>query len=176
MRKPFVAGNWKMNKTIDEATSLVNDLVRDIGNQNAVDVAVCPPATALHAVAQAAENSTIYVGAQNMHPAANGAFTGEVSAGMLRDIYCRYVILGHSERRAIFGEDDAFVNEKVKAALAANLLPILCVGETLEDRESGVTEDVVGTQLNGGLDGISAEQMASVVIAYEPVPIAQTGS
>ncbi len=164
-----------MNKTSADAVALVTEIVATIGRQADVDVVVCPPFTAIEAVAKALDGSTVRLGAQNMHPEASGAFTGETSAGMLRALFATHVILGHSERRAYFAETDAFVNKKVVAALKAQLKPILCVGETLAERESGSTLKVVQTQLEGGLDGVSKEMAASVVIAYEPVWAIGTG-
>lgn len=174
-RRKLIAGNWKMNKTSADAVALVTEIVATIGRQADVDVVVCPPFTAIEAVAKALDGSTVRLGAQNMHPEASGAFTGETSAGMLRALFATHVILGHSERRAYFAETDAFVNKKVVAALKAQLKPILCVGETLAERESGATLKVVQTQLEGGLDGVSKEMAASVVIAYEPVWAIGTG-
>jgi len=174
-RKKLIAGNWKMNKTSADAVALVTDIVAAVGRQADVDVVVCPPFTSLEAVGKALEGSTVRLGAQNMHPEASGAFTGEISAGMLRALFATHVILGHSERRAYFGETDAFVNKKVVVALKNQLKPILCVGETLAERESGSTLKVVQTQLEGGLAGVSKDDAATVVIAYEPVWAIGTG-
>ena len=174
-RKKLIAGNWKMNKTSADAVALVGDLVATIGRQTDVDVVVCPPFTSIETVAKALDGSTLKLGAQNMHPEASGAFTGEVSAPMLRALFATHVILGHSERRAYFAETDAFINKKVLAALKHQLKPILCVGETLAERESGATLKVVQTQLEAGLDGVSKELAPSVVIAYEPVWAIGTG-
>jgi triosephosphate isomerase len=174
-RKKLIAGNWKMNKTSADAVALVGDLVATIGRQTDVDVVVCPPFTSIETVAKALDGSTQKLGAQNMHPEASGAFTGEVSAPMLRALFATHVILGHSERRAYFAETDAFINKKVLAALKNQLKPILCVGETLAERESGATLKVVQTQLEAGLDGVSKELAPSVVIAYEPVWAIGTG-
>jgi triosephosphate isomerase len=174
-RKKLIAGNWKMNKTSADAVALVGDLLATIGRQTDVDVVVCPPFPSLETVAKAIDGSTLKLGAQNMHPEANGAFTGEVSAPMLRALFATHVILGHSERRAYFAETDAFINKKVLAALKNQLKPILCVGETLAERESGATLKVVQTQLEAGLDGVSRELAPSVVIAYEPVWAIGTG-
>ena len=174
-RKKLIAGNWKMNKTSADAVALVGDLVAAVGRQTDVEVVVCPPFTSLEAVAKAIDGSTLKLGAQNMHPEASGAFTGEVSAPMLRALFATHVILGHSERRAYFAETDAFINKKVLAALKHQLRPILCVGETLAERESGSTLKVVQTQLEAGLDGVSKELAPSVVIAYEPVWAIGTG-
>ena len=175
IRKKLIAGNWKMNKTSGEAADLVSDIVAAVGRSNDVDVVVCPPFTSLESVGKALDGSSIKLGAQNMHPERNGAYTGEVSAEMLRSLFTSYVILGHSERRTYFGDTDAFVNQKVIAALKAELKPILCVGETLAERESGSTLKVVQTQLEAGLEGVTKEQATSVVIAYEPVWAIGTG-
>lgn len=175
MRKPIVAGNWKMNKTTGEAKALVESLKADLVNINHVDVVLCPPFTALQTVSQLVSNTQIDLGAQNMSPEKSGAFTGEVSAEMLKDLYCHYVILGHSERRALFGETDEDVNKKAKAALASNLHPIVCVGETLEERESGRMQEVVESQVKGSMAGFGAEDFLNSVIAYEPVWAIGTG-
>jgi triosephosphate isomerase len=174
-RKKLIAGNWKMNKTSADAVGLANELVATIGKQTDVDVVVCPPFTALESVAKAIDGSTVKLGAQNMHHEPSGAFTGEVSAPMLRSIFANYVILGHSERRSYFSETDAFINKKVLAALKNQLRPILCVGETLAEREAGSTLKVVQTQTEACLEGVSKELAASVVIAYEPVWAIGTG-
>ncbi|HBA82905.1 MAG TPA: triose-phosphate isomerase [Verrucomicrobia bacterium] len=175
MRKPIVAGNWKMNKTVADALSLVEGLKRDLAECKKVDVVLCPPFTALKAVADAVTGTHIDVGAQNMHWEKSGAFTGEVSAEMLRELYCHYVILGHSERRQYFHETDEIVNKKTKAALAANLHPIVCVGELLEQRESGKTEEVIEKQVRGSLAGLSSKELLDTVVAYEPVWAIGTG-
>ena len=174
-RKKLIAGNWKMNKTSADALVLVTDLLTSIGRQTDVEVVVCPPFTSIEAVGKAIEGSTVKLGAQNMHPEASGAFTGEISAPFLRALFASHVILGHSERRAYFAETDAFINKKVLAALKNQLKPILCVGETLAERESGSTLKVVQTQLEAGLEGVSKELAPSVVIAYEPVWAIGTG-
>jgi len=174
-RKKLIAGNWKMNKTSADAAALVEDLVPAIGRQNDVDVVVCPPFTSLERVANVLEGSTVKLGAQNMHPEANGAYTGEISAPMLRALFATYVILGHSERRSYFAESDEFINKKVLAALKHQLRPILCVGESLAERESGATLKVVQTQTERGLEGVSKEMAAGLVIAYEPVWAIGTG-
>jgi triosephosphate isomerase (TIM) len=175
MRKPIVAGNWKMNKTVAEAIDLAQDIKRDLGTVSDVDIVLCPPFTALKAVSDVVTGSHVDLGAQNMHWEASGAYTGEVAPGMLRELFCHYVILGHSERRAYFHETDEIVNKKVKAALAANLHPIVCVGELLEDRDAGRTEKVVETQLRGSLAGLSTREWVDVIIAYEPVWAIGTG-
>lgn len=173
MRKPFIAGNWKMNKTIAEAVDLVTELKAHVAGVSA-EVAVCPPFIALSAVKQALAGSAIKLGAQNMYFEAKGAFTGEVAPGMLTGL-ADYVILGHSERRQIFGESDTTVNRKVLAALSNNLLPIMCVGETLAENEAGQTEAVLERQVREGLMGVSVDQAAKIVVAYEPIWAIGTG-
>ncbi len=176
-RKVIVAGNWKMNKTAAEGKELVEalkPLVADICPCEA-EIVVCPPFTTIAAVAEAAKGSNIKVGAQNIHWAESGAFTGEISGAMLKELGIEYVIIGHSERRQYFGETDATVNSRIKAALKAGLKPIVCVGELLEERESGNTEKVIGTQLAGGLADLTGEDMKKIVIAYEPVWAIGTG-
>ncbi len=175
MRKPIIAGNWKMNKTAAEARELVAGIVRDLGDAPGVDVVLCPPFTALSAVSEAISDSPLHVGAQNMHSESSGAYTGEIAAEMLRELYCHYVILGHSERRSYFGETDETVNKKAKAALAANLIPIVCVGETLEQREANETAAVIEAQIRGSLAGIEGAELAKTVVAYEPVWAIGTG-
>jgi triosephosphate isomerase len=175
IRKKFLAGNWKMNKTSADAVTLVQEIVAEIGRSNDVDVVVCPPFTSLEVVGKALEGSTVKLGAQNMHHEASGAYTGEISASMLRSIFTSYVILGHSERRTYFGENDQFINQKVLAALKNQLKPILCVGETLAERESGSTLKVVQTQVEANLEGVSKELATNIVIAYEPVWAIGTG-
>ena len=174
-RTPLIAGNWKMNKTATEGVELVRAIVSAVGIESAVHVVLCPPFTALTAVSAAVEGSHVAVGAQNMHDKASGAFTGEVSGAMLRDLHVTHVILGHSERRSLFGEDDAFINRKVNAALAASLKPILCVGELLAEREAGTTKEVVRRQVELGLAGVPAAKAEQVIIAYEPVWAIGTG-
>ena len=175
-RKLLIAGNWKMNKTVAESLALANDLQIELGNVKEVDIVVCPPFTALSDVSKATlDSKSIRLGAQNMSENGYGAHTGEICAGMLKEFSVRYVILGHSERRQFQKESDALINAKAKAALAASLKPIVCVGETLEERESNVTEKVVDTQVTGCLAGLTKEQMADVVIAYEPVWAIGTG-
>jgi len=173
-RTTIIAGNWKMNKTAAEGQALVEALKPLVAGADA-EVVVCPPFTTLAAVVAAAAGSKVKVGAQNVHWAANGAFTGEVSAEMLRDAGAEYVIIGHSERRQYFGETDATVNQRLKAALAAGLKPMVCIGETLEEREGNRTEAVIDTQVKGGFAGLTPEQMANLVIAYEPVWAIGTG-
>ena len=174
-RKKLIAGNWKMNKTPADGVALANDIVTAIGKMSDVDVVVCPPFTALESVGKTLEGSNVKLGAQNMHFEASGAFTGQVSAPMLRAIFTTHVILGHSECRTIFGETDELVNKKVLAALKNQLRPIFCVGETLAERESGSTLKVVQTQVERGLEGVSKDLAASVIVAYEPVWAIGTG-
>jgi triosephosphate isomerase len=178
MRKPFVAGNWKMFKTIAEARHLVSELVPALQSLSGVEKVLCPPFTSLLAVAALLEGTEIGLGAQNIHWELSGAFTGEISAPMVAEL-CHYVILGHSERRKYFGEKDETVNRKVHTALAHSLIPIVCVGETLEENEAGRTAEVVGRQVRQGLAGISgmsdAASGASLVVAYEPVWAIGTG-
>lgn len=177
MRKPVVAANWKMHKTLSEAAQFVKEFLPKVEGLAGVEVVLCPPFTALGAVgwALADVKGKVGLGAQNMYKETHGAFTGEVSAPMLKDIGCSHVILGHSERRSIFGETDSLVGEKVRAALAQGLVPILCAGETLQERESGQTDAVNRRQLLAGLEGLTAEQVGSLVIAYEPVWAIGTG-
>ena len=175
LRKKLIAGNWKMNKTTSDAVALVQETVTLIGKQTDVDVVVCPPFTALESVAKAIDGSALKLGAQNMHFEASGAFTGEISAPMLRAFFATHVILGHSERRTYFGENDELINKKVLAALRNQLRPILCVGESLAEREGGSTLKVVQTQTERCLEGVSKDQAPTVIIAYEPVWAIGTG-
>lgn len=175
IRKYLIAGNWKMNKTASEGVDLIHEINIALGQTTEVSVAVCPPFTALEACAKELEESNIQLGAQNMYPKSEGAYTGEVSPVMLRSLFCSFVLLGHSERREYFKESDAFINEKVLAALESNLKPILCVGETLEQRESGDTMNVVRAQLLGGLEGVEKDGAEALVVAYEPVWAIGTG-
>lgn len=173
-RKKIVAGNWKMNRTIQDAEALASDIKQELAEYREVDVVLCPPFTALKTVGEVISDTVIKLGAQNMHWENSGAFTGEISPAMLRDIYCHYVILGHSERRAFFQEDDAMVNRKVKAALAGNLIPIVCVGETLTERDGGQMMAVVQRQVEGSLAGLG-DDLGKVILAYEPVWAIGTG-
>ena len=175
MRRKIVAGNWKMNKTAAEAVALATALREALDGLDTVDVVVCPPFTALPAVAEVLRGSAIGLGAQNVHWEASGAFTGEVSAPMLAEHGVRHVIVGHSERRQFFGETDTTVNRRARAALAAGLLPIVCVGETLEEREADRTHAVVERQVRAGLDGWDGSAWDDLVIAYEPVWAIGTG-
>jgi triosephosphate isomerase len=174
-RKLIIAGNWKCNKTVAESVALVTDLKRELTAVKEVDIVVCPAFTALDAVSKAIIESNIRLGAQNMGENGYGAFTGEVAPGMLRDLSVRYVVLGHSERRQYQKESDELIARKAIAAHAANLIPIVCVGETLNEREAGITERVVETQVRGSLAGLSAEQVEATVVAYEPVWAIGTG-
>ena len=174
-RKLIIAGNWKMNKTVAEALDLVKGLKRELANIKEVDIVVCPPFTALSEVSKAVLNTNIRLGAQNMSEHNFGAYTGEIAAGMLKEFSVRYVILGHSERRQFQKETDELIAQKTLAAHAASLKPIVCVGETLAEREAGRTELVLGTQLRGSLAGLSAEQMEETIVAYEPVWAIGTG-
>lgn len=175
MRRPFIAGNWKMYKGVSEASSLASELVGSCRDMAEIDIAVAPPFTALAAVGEALAGSAIGLGAQNMHWEDEGAFTGEVSAVMLKDAGCEYVILGHSERRRYFNETDKNVNRKTLAALSHKLAPIVCVGESEEERDRGVTFVVVDRQINGALNDVAAPQLSELVIAYEPVWAIGTG-
>lgn len=174
-RKTIIAGNWKMNKSVDESKALVDGIKRDLAECRDVDVVVCPPFTSLSVVGEAIADTSIKLGAQNMHWQDVGAQTGEICASMLRSLYCHYVILGHSERRRDFGETDDVVNKKVKTALAGNLIPIMCVGETLAERKAGQEKDVVKRQMCEGLAGVESEDIARAIIAYEPVWAIGTG-
>lgn len=174
-RKPIIAGNWKMYKTVSEAVAFVEELKQAVGDSKGVEVVVCPPFTALAQVVKVLQGSGIAVGAQNVYWADEGAFTGEISPLMLKEAGCTYVIIGHSERRQFFGEVDDSVNRKVQAVLAHGLIPILCVGERLEEREAGVMEKVIETQTKAGLAGLTAEQTAGLIVAYEPVWAIGTG-
>jgi len=175
VRRLFIAGNWKMNLNRGQSLSLVQSLVESLRGVSDVDIAVCPPAVYLGELGKALHATNIGLGAQNVNSKSEGAYTGEISCSMLKDVGCRYVILGHSERRAIFGETDSMVNEKLHAVLAAGLTPIVCVGETLEQREAGQTQQVVRSQCIGSLAGLTEDQMLKTVLAYEPVWAIGTG-
>ncbi len=174
-RKKLIAGNWKMNLRRDTSVALATALVDKLKPNANVGVAICPPHVYLHDVAAAIRGSSIGLGAQNMSQESDGAFTGETSSGMLLDLGCKFVILGHSERRQFNGETDALVNKKMHVALGAKLTPIVCVGETLQERESGQTQQVISKQIDGSLAGLTAAQLPLVVIAYEPVWAIGTG-
>ncbi len=175
MRIPLIAGNWKMFKTVHEAVVFVKELkvlVKDVAD---VEIVIAPPFTALHGAAEAARNTNIGVAAQDLYWEKEGAFTGEISGGMIKEAGAEYVIVGHSERRRLFGETDQTVNRKVLAALAGGLTPIVCIGETLEQREANETLAVLDRQVKDGLDGLTGEQLAELIIAYEPVWAIGTG-
>jgi triosephosphate isomerase len=174
-RKLIIAGNWKMNKTVTEALALVNDLKIDLANIKEVDIVVCPPFTALCEVSKALRDSNIGLGAQDMSEHNAGAYTGEIAAEMLKELSVRYVILGHSERRQYHKESDELISKKTRAAHAASLEPIVCVGETLAERETGQMEKILQTQVRGSLTGLSKEQIVETIIAYEPVWAIGTG-
>lgn len=174
MRKPFVAGNWKMNKTAEEARALVVEMLPELQALDQVERVICPPFTGIMTLSAVLAGTGIGLGAQNLHWEGLGAYTGEISAGMVKE-FCNYVILGHSERRAMFGETDITVNKKVKAALEYELIPIMCVGETLSEFENQKTDEVVTRQILEGLKDISVDQGPKIVIAYEPVWAIGTG-
>ena len=171
----LIAGNWKLNTDIASAVTLAEAVAREVGTVDAVDVAVCPPFISLDAVSVALRGTKVRLGAQNMHEAAEGAYTGEISAGMLRSVKCHYVILGHSERRQYFGETDVGVNAKTRVAVDAGLIPIVCVGETLDERRAGRESEVVERQVREALKNVELERAADLVIAYEPVWAIGTG-
>jgi len=175
MRIPFIAGNWKMFKTVQDATVYAKELRGLIKDVSDVRVVVAPPFTAIHSVCEASRNSPVSVAAQNMFWEKEGAFTGEISAGMIKEAGAQFVIIGHSERRTLFGETDVTVNRKVMAALAGDLTPIVCIGETLEQRDGNETMAVLDRQIKAGLDGLTGDQIAGLVIAYEPVWAIGTG-
>ena len=175
MRKPFIAGNWKMNMDSESATALASGLAAELKGVDSVDVAVCPPFVYLQGVAKAINASSIALGSQNVYFEEKGAFTGETSCQMLKDVCCTYAIIGHSERRHVMGECNELINKKVHAAITSGLLPILCVGELLEEREGEKTTAVVTEQLKAGLAGVDAEKVLAVTVAYEPVWAIGTG-
>ena len=175
MRHPFIAGNWKMFKTVHEAVVYVKEFRRLVKDIEDVEIVVAPTFTAVHACAEAARNTRVGIAAQNLHWEREGAFTGEISGPMIKEAGAEYVIIGHSERRTLFGETDETVNRKVRAAIAANLIPIVCIGETLAEREAGATMSVLDRQIKAGFDAITGEQVGALVIAYEPVWAIGTG-
>ena len=175
MRTPLIAGNWKMFKTVHEAIVFAKELRILVKDASGVEIVVAPPFTAVHAVAEALRNTNVFVSAQDLHWEKEGAFTGEVSAAMIKDAGAEYVIIGHSERRRLFGETDLAVNRKTSAAIAAGLTPIVCIGETLEEREAGQMLAVLDRQIKDGLDRLTGEQVADLVVAYEPVWAIGTG-
>ncbi|MDD2998553.1 MAG: triose-phosphate isomerase [Erysipelotrichia bacterium] len=174
-RRPLIAANWKMHKTTQEAKTFMAELLPKIADLKNVDVLICPPFPLIYPVDQGREGSKVLLGAQNMYFEEKGAFTGEVSPGMLKDLNCEFVILGHSERRWVFGESDELINKKVLAAFSSGLIPVLCVGEKLEEREKNLTDQVILNQLEKGLLGVSEKYLCGIVIAYEPVWAIGTG-
>ena len=174
MRKPMIAGNWKMNKTAEQARALIAEILPELGAITGVEKVVCPPTPSLMAVSAMLAGTDVGLGAQNLHWEASGAYTGEVSPAMVKE-FCQYVIIGHSERRTYFGESDLTVNKKLKAALAIGLIPIMCIGETLAENEGGKTGEVVTRQLREGLSEIEQDKAGQIVIAYEPVWAIGTG-
>ncbi|OIO39675.1 MAG: triose-phosphate isomerase [Candidatus Omnitrophica bacterium CG1_02_49_10] len=175
MRRPIIAGNWKLNKTITEAIDLANGLKRQLYDELWCDIVLCPPFTTLSEICEVLEGSNISLGAQDLFWQASGAYTGEISAPLLKDAGCAYVIIGHSERRQYFHETDEAVNKKLKSALEFGLTPIVCVGELLEERDAGRTNEVVAAQIKGSLAGLTPEDMEKIVIAYEPIWAIGTG-
>jgi triosephosphate isomerase len=175
MRTPFIAGNWKMHKTVADTVKYVKELRVLVKDITGVEIVVAPPFTALHAAGEAARNSNVGVAAQDLHWEREGAFTGEVSAAMIAETGAEYVIIGHSERRTLFGETDAAVNRKIAAAFAGGLTPIVCIGETLDQRDRNETFSVLDRQIRDGLDGVTSEQLVQLVMAYEPVWAIGTG-
>jgi len=175
IRRKLIAGNWKMNKTNPDAAALAGEIRASVGQQTDVDVLVCPPFTALEIVGKALDGSTVKLGAQNLHPEAGGAFTGEISGPMLRALFATHVIVGHSERRTLMGETDAFIQSKVLSALKNQLKPILCVGESLAEREAGGTLATVQAQTERALEGVGRDLAATLIVAYEPVWAIGTG-
>ncbi len=174
MRKKVIAANWKMNTTINEGIKLASEIANKLKRKKS-SVIVCPPFISLEALHSIIKDTAIQLGAQNLYFENNGAFTGEISAPMLRSVGCKFVIIGHSERRQIFNEDNITINKKIKKAIEFNLKPILCIGETLKERENGITNEIVKNQIEKGLEGISENQLKDVIIAYEPVWAIGTG-
>lgn len=175
MRKKIIAGNWKMNNDLNESQSLVSGIISGLGNDDKCEVIVCPPFTSLNEVHSLVKNSPVKLGAQNMFFEESGAYTGEVSANMLKSVGCEYVILGHSERRTIFGESDEWINNKIRKAIESGLKVIFCIGETLAQREEGETDSVVKNQIINGLQNITSENLKTITIAYEPIWAIGTG-
>ncbi len=175
MRTPFMAGNWKMNKTVDEAVAMVKELKDLVADAKDVDVALCAPAVNLYAMNEIVADTNIDLGAENMYYQESGAYTGELSPAMIKSVGCKYAIVGHSERREIFGESDELLNLKIKTAFANDIIPILCIGETLTERKSEVHFDKVKFQLDAALSGIQAADVKNMVIAYEPIWAIGTG-
>jgi triosephosphate isomerase len=175
MRHPFIAGNWKMFKTVHDTVVYVKEFRSLVKDMEDVEIVIAPPFTAVYAAAEAARNSNLGVAAQNLHWERDGAFTGEIAGPMIKEAGAEYVIIGHSERRTLFGETDQSVNRKIGAAIAAGLVPIVCIGETLAEREAGETLSVLDRQIKSGFDGVTGEQVGALVIAYEPVWAIGTG-
>lgn len=175
MRRKVIAGNWKMNNDISATISLITEIKKGVNDQKKADVIVCPPFTSLETTQTLLKDSQIKYGAQNMYFEESGAFTGEISPLMLKSVGCEYVILGHSERRTIFHETDSIINKKIKTAVKHNLKPIFCIGETLEEREKGITFEVCERQVRQGLEGLSESELSNLIIAYEPVWAIGTG-
>ena len=175
MRKKVIAGNWKMNKDLNESQDLVSKIINGLGNDTKCNVIVCPPFTSLNEVSSLIQTTPVKLGAQNLHFEDSGAFTGEISASMLKSVGCEFVIIGHSERRNIFGEPDEVINKKILKTLEHELKPIFCVGELLEQREDGTTMEVVKNQILNGLKDITPEQLSEIIVAYEPVWAIGTG-
>jgi triosephosphate isomerase len=176
MRKKIIAANWKMNQTVADATAFLDHFLLEVADEKRIDIVIAPPFTALAYVSERCSSvQHVKSGAQNMHWEKGGAYTGEISAAMIRGLFARYVILGHSERRTLFGETDEIVNKKTKAALAATLTPIVCIGETLAERDANQVEQVLETQLRGSLAGLTPKELEDVVLAYEPVWAIGTG-
>jgi len=175
MRKKIIAGNWKMNMNLHQSQKLVSEIINGLGKDNKAEVIICPPFTSLSEVNSLMKGTQVKLGAQNMYYEESGAYTAEISADMLKSVGCEYVILGHSERRVIFNESDEMINKKIKAALSKGLKPIFCIGELLDQRESGETMKVVSMQIEKGLEGITSEQTKNIIIAYEPVWAIGTG-
>jgi triosephosphate isomerase len=175
MRTPIITGNWKMYKTVADTVKYVKEFRKMVQDLSGVEIVVAPPFTAVHAAAEAARNSNVAIAAQDLYWEREGAFTGEISAQMIREAGAEYVIIGHSERRTLFGETDTAVNQKTVAAFAAGLTPIVCIGETLDQRDRNETMDVLDRQIKQGLEGLTGEQLALLVIAYEPVWAIGTG-
>ncbi len=176
MRRKIIAGNWKMNNDVSGTVNLISEIKKELNGKivNA-DVIVCPPFTNLETAYTLVKDSSIKLGAQNMYYEESGAFTGEISPLMLKNVGCEFVILGHSERRTVFGEDDQIINKKIKSAIKHKLKPIFCIGETLNEREKGVTFKVIETQLKNGLEGLSENELSNLIVAYEPVWAIGTG-
>lgn len=175
MRKKIIAGNWKMNNDLNESQSLVSGIISGLGNDDKCEVIVCPPFTSLNEVNSLVKNSPVKLGAQNMFFEESGAYTGEISASMLKSVGCEYVILGHSERRTIFGESDEWINKKIKKAIECGLKVIFCIGETLAQREEGETDAIIKSQIINDLQNVTSENLKTIIIAYEPIWAIGTG-